>query len=144
MPNLRLLLSILLLSLPGCSQEPAIEHLLQRVDALEQAIEARQVDTAMTMLSADFSTGKGQDRKDAHRLLLLHTLRHQTLNVIRTQTEASLDSSYADQARVRFNALVTGGQGLLPEQGRSYAVDSRWTFEGGQWYLNHLSWETLL
>lgn len=144
MPNLRLLLSILLLSLAGCTQEPAIENLLQRVDALEHAIEERQVDAAMTMLSDDFTTGTGQDRKDAHRLLLLHTLRHQTIRVIRSQTEASLDSGYADQAQVRFNAIVTGGQGLLPEQGRSYAVDSRWTFAGGEWYLNSLSWEPLL
>ncbi len=139
-----IVLLIVLHLLAGCSQEPAVEQLLQRVEALEQAVEERKVDTAMDMLSDDFSTRKGQNRKDAHRLLLFHTLKHQTISVIRSQTEASLDPAYANQAQVRFNAIVTGGQGLLPEQGRSYAVDSRWTFDDGEWYLNSLDWEPLL
>ena len=139
-PATLLLLAVVL----GCSQEPAIEQLLARVDALEQAVEGKQVNTAMDMLSEDFTTGKGQNRKDAHRLLLFHTMRHQNISVIRSQTEASFDSAYADQALVHFNVILTGGEGLLPEQGRSYAVESRWRFENGDWYLNSLQWEPLL
>lgn len=135
---------LLVALLPGCSQEPAIEQLLARVDALEQAVEDKQVNTAMDMLSEDFTTGKGQNRKDAHRLLLFHTMRHQNISVIRSQTDASFDSAYADQALVRFNVILTGGEGLLPEQGRSYAVESRWRFEDGDWFLNSLQWESLL
>lgn len=143
MPRLLLPLLMLLL-LNACSQEPAMEKLLARVDALEQAVEGRKVDTAMDMLSEDFSTGKGQNRKDAHRLLLFHTMRHQNISVIRSQTEVTPDAAYADQALVRFNVILTGGEGLLPEQGRSYAVESRWTFDGSDWYLNSLQWESLL
>lgn len=143
MPRLLLPLLMLLL-ITACSKEPAIEQLLARVDALEEAVEGRQVDTAMEMLTEDFSTAKGQNRKDAHRLLLFHTLRHQNISVIRSQTEVTPDTAYADQALVRFNVILTGGEGLLPEQGRSYTVESRWIFDGSDWYLSSLQWESLL
>lgn len=138
---LRPLLLIALLS--ACSQTPELESLLARVDALEQAVEERQVNTAMAMLSEDFTTSKGWDRKEAHRLLLFYTMRHQHITLIRTHTDASLDSAYADQAVVSFNIIMTGGEGLLPQQGRSYRVESRWRFDG-DWYLNSLQWEPLL
>ena len=52
----RFLLPLLLIALlTGCSQEPAIEQLLARVDALEQAVEDKQVNTAVDMLSEDFT-----------------------------------------------------------------------------------------
>lgn len=140
--RLRPLLLIALLA--GCSQEPALENLLARVDALEQAVEARQVAAAMAMLSEDFSTSQGWDRKEAQRLLLFHTMRHRTISLIRTQTDASLDSAYTDQATVRFNLIMTGGEGLLPEQGRRYKVESRWRHRDGDWYLHSLHWEPLL
>jgi len=138
-----LLLSLSLL-LAACSREPALEPLLERVEALQHAIENRQTDTAIDMLSDDFVTGKGQNRKDAQRLLLFHTMRHQSITILRTQTDAEFDAGYRDRAIVRFNAIVTGGKGWLPEQGRSYRVESRWQFSGGDWYLAELDWEPLL
>lgn len=139
------LLSIILsLLLAACSQEPALEPLLERVAALQQAIENRQTDTAIDILSDDFVTGKGQNRKDAQRLLLFHTMRHRSITVLRSQTDAEFDAGYRDRAIVRFNAIVTGGQGWLPEQGRSYRVESRWQFKDGDWYLAELDWEPLL
>lgn len=138
------MLLTLALLLAGCSREPAVEQLLERADALETAIEDKQNNTAMAMLSEDFTTGNGQNRQDAQRLLLMYAMRHQKISVVRSQIEASLDSAYADQAQITFVAIVTGGEGWLPERGRSYRVDSRWTFIEGEWYLNTLRWEPLL
>jgi len=140
----RLILILLVTLLSGCSQKPEVEQLLARVEALEAAIENHQNDTAMAMLSEDFTTAKGQNRKEAQRMLLFHAMRHETIHIIRSQTEASLDAAYADQGEVHFNAIVTGGQGWLPEQGRSFRVESHWTFDDGEWYLNYLGWEPLL
>lgn len=139
-----ILLLIVPVLLAGCSHEPAVERLLERVEALEQAVEEKQTDTAVDMLSEDFASTQGLNRKDAQRLLLFHAVRHQNISILRSQTEAGLDSAYADQAQVRFNVIVTGGQGWLPEQGRTYAVDSRWRFVDGDWYLSELDWEPLL
>ena len=137
-------LLLVLVALAGCSREPATEQLLERVAALEAAIENHQNETAMAMLDSGFSTGKGQDRKEAQRLLLFHAMRHQQIRIVRSQTEASLDPAYRDQGEVSFNVLLTGGQGWLPEQGRSLHVESRWIFRDGEWYLSYLQWEPLL
>ncbi len=134
----------LVLLLAGCRQSPAVDQLLERVDALESAIENHQNDTAMAMLREDFTTSKGQNRKEAQRLLLFHAMRHEKINIIRSQTEAHLDPAYADQGEVSFLAVVTGGQSWIPEQGRSLRVQSRWIFTQGDWYLQYLEWEPAL
>jgi len=140
----RLFLIVLLLGISSCHKTPALEQLQQRVDALEQAIETKQNDDAIDILSKDFRTGNGGDRKDARRMLLFYSLRNEKIHILRTNTKAELDPTYQNQASVSCQVLVTGGQGLIPEHGRSFRITSRWIFEDGDWYLDRLDWKPLL
>lgn len=133
------------LLLTACSQSASETRLLERVDALEQAIQNKQNDTAIDILSEQFRTGRNETRKDAQRLLLFHAMRNQSISIVRSNTRAELDPLYQDQASVSFNALVTGGDGgLLPARGNSYRVESGWIFVDGDWYLERLDWQPLL
>ena len=140
----RLFLIVLLLGTSSCHKSPALDQLLQRVDALEQAIETRHNDDAIDILSDDFKAGNGQNRKDARRMLLFYSLRNANIHILRTNTEAELDPTYQNQASVTCQVLVPGGQGLLPERGRSFRISSRWVFQDGDWYLDRLDWKPLL
>lgn len=144
MPYKSLILFAFVVLLGGCHKPPAIEQLLQRVDALEQAVENKKIDTAIAMLTDDFTTDHNESRKDAKRLLLFYSLRHEQIHILRTHTDAEQDPVYPDRANVAFSVVVTGGHGLIPDQGRSYQVSSRWVYEDGDWYLNRLEWKPLL
>lgn len=142
------LLVALLVALCGClvacSENPDETRLLQRLDALETALQEKQADTALDLLTDRFSTGRGETRDDIRRLLLLHFFRNRNIGVVRSQTEVTLDEADSGQASIRFHALVTGGEGLLPDRGRQFRVESHWLFEEGDWYLDRLEWQPLL
>ena len=50
----------------------------------------------------------------------------------------------AGRARVAFNAVLSGGQGLLPDQAQAYQVDSSWRLDGGDWRMIALQWQPVL
>ncbi|HVL00438.1 MAG TPA: hypothetical protein VM553_11535 [Dongiaceae bacterium] len=140
----KILLMVLLCSwLAACSENPDQARLLERLDTLEIALQDKKPDAVLDLLTDNFSTGQGQTRDDVKRLLLVNFLRNQTIGVIRTGTEVAMDDSYRDQASAHFQALVTGGEGLLPERGRQFRVESRWLFQDGDWFLDRLEWKPL-
>src|SRR3989344_9517805 len=138
------LLATLCWLLAACSENPDEARLLQRLDALETALQEKKTDTVLDLLTERFSTGQGESRDDIRRLLLLHFFRNRNIGVVRSQTEVTLDEADSGQASIRFHALVTGGEGLLPDRGRQFRVESHWLFEDGDWYLDRLEWEPLL
>jgi hypothetical protein len=140
-PGRVLLLALLCGWLTACSENPDEARLLERLNTLETALQDKKSDAVLDLLTDNFTTGEGQTPVDVKRLLLAHFLRNQNIGVMRTGTEVSLDDSYRDQATARFQALVTGGEGLLPERGRQFQVESRWLFQNGDWYLDRLEWK---
>lgn len=138
------LLVVLCGLLAACSKNPDEARLLQRLDALETALQEKQADAVLDLLTDRFTTGRGETRDDVKRLLLLHFFRNRNIGVVRSQTDVTLDEADPVQASIRFHALVTGGEGLLPERGRQFRVESHWLFEKGDWYLDRLEWQPLL
>jgi hypothetical protein len=88
-------------------------------------------------------TFKGQqgtmDRREFHRFMIFQINQHRRLLAqffpIRVQeTGEDLASAY-------FQLLVTGGGGLLPENGQIFEVETRWILDDGDWMLNYADWE---
>ncbi|MFZ5600936.1 MAG: hypothetical protein ACOY7J_00660 [Pseudomonadota bacterium] len=130
---LRLLALLVVLCglMAACSKNPDEARLLQRLDALETALQEKQADAVLDLLTDRFTTGRGETRDDVKRLLLLHFFRNRNIGVVRSQTDVTLDEADPVQASIHFHALVTGGEGLLPERGRQFRVESHWLFEKG-------------
>ena len=45
-----------------------------------------------------------------------------------------------DQASAHFRILVTGGAGMLPENGQLFEVETEWIRSSGDWMLNSADW----
>jgi hypothetical protein len=45
------------------------------------------------------------------------------------------------EAEARFNVLLTGGQGLLPDSGQVLGFVTRWHQQDGAWLLRAASWQ---
>ncbi|VAW46093.1 hypothetical protein MNBD_GAMMA02-1307, partial [hydrothermal vent metagenome] len=70
--------------LTACSSEPELDkktHLLNTLQAMETAIEAKGLDDFFTHLSDDFkSNQRGWNKKDAQRLLRIRLLRNKSVH----------------------------------------------------------------
>lgn len=127
------------LVLAGCSHEAPEAHVRGRVEALQSAIDARDVGAVHALLADDFIGNDGLDKQGARRLATGLFLRYRNVGLRLGPVDVRLRGD-AD-ATVRFTVLATGGSGgLLPDSGQVYAVETGWRWIDGAWRLRSAQW----
>ncbi|SOU00012.1 Hypothetical Protein LMG19146_01991 [Xanthomonas arboricola pv. fragariae] len=133
------LVAILVVALSGCTRAAPEQRLRATLEAMHQAIEARQVGEAMAPVAEDFVGEQGLDAAGLRRLMQLQMLGKRRIGVTLGPVDVQVRD---DTARVRFTALLTGGSGRwLPEQAQTYQVTTGWRLQDGDWQLIHAQWE---
>lgn len=133
------LVAILVVALSGCTRAAPEQRLRATLEAMHQAIEARQIGAAMAPVAEDFVGEQGLDAAGLRRLMQLQMLGNRRIGVTLGPVDVQLRD---DTARVRFTALLTGGSGRwLPEQAQTYQVTTGWRLQDGDWQLTYAQWE---
>ncbi|NJC30191.1 ketosteroid isomerase-like protein [Xanthomonas arboricola] len=133
------LVAILVVALSGCTRAAPEQRLRTTLEAMHQAIEARQIGAAMAPVAEDFVGEQGLDAAGLRRLMQLQMLGNRRIGVTLGPVDVQVRD---DTARVRFTALLTGGSGRwLPEQAQTYQVTTGWRLQDGDWQLIHAQWE---
>jgi hypothetical protein len=105
---------------------------------MQAAIEARETSRFLKHVSADFARQSGGfERNEIARILTGVFLRNQKINVVLTVREVKIAGT---QATVTFNALATGGEGLLPERAQGWDFISEWRRDGSDWKVFSAEW----
>lgn len=125
----------------GCSRTPPEDALRQTIAGLEVAAEKRDAAALRDGLAEDFVGPGGMDQRGLARMAQGVFLRHKGVDA----NLGPLDMDVrGEHATVRFTAAVTGGEGLLPDSGQVYEVDTQWRLEGGEWRLVRANWKPRL
>lgn len=131
-------LAIALALSAGCARTPPEEALRARVAALEQAIDARDAGALRDFLAGDFIGPGGMDETGARRLAQGVFLRYRDIGTQLGPLDVQVQDAHA---RVRFDAIVTGGaNAMLPQSGQVYDVRTAWRLEDGEWRLLSAEW----
>ena len=129
----------LLLLVSACSRSDPEQAVRAQVDALQQAIDARDAGAVEDLLAEDFIGNEGMDRRGAKQLAAAVFLRHHEIGARLGPVTVELRGER--EAIARFSVLATGGSGgLLPEQGQVYQVQTGWRLQDGDWKLLNASW----
>ena len=129
----------LLLVVSACSRSDPEQAVRAQVDALQQAIDARDAGAVEDLLAEDFIGNEGMDRRGAKQLAAALFLRHREIDARLGPVTVELRGE--GEAIARFSVLATGGSGgLLPEQGQVYQVQTGWRLQDGDWKLLNASW----
>jgi hypothetical protein len=138
-PGLTACLSLLLLA--GCSPELSLEQqIVATLRNMEAHIEAGERRDFMAYVAEDFHGQGGEFNHDQLNAMLLYQLRrykrvHAQLLPVQVQPAG------IDEAEARFQILLTGGEGLLPDTGQLYEVISIWQMQDGEWRLRSAQWQ---
>lgn len=126
----------------GCSRPLGDKAVIEQVIAeMKTALEARQREAFMAHLADDFSGQEGHyDKAGAHQLLLAHFLRHARIQVMMTGTEVVLHPE-SQRATATIQALVTGSDSWIPQEGRTIMLTLGWRKTGGQWQIVNAHWQ---
>ncbi len=129
--------------LAGCGPSGSAEELIKaNIGAMEVAAEGGERGGFMDYLADGFSAQSGgMLREDFARYLFLQ------LNE-RRRVEARLfpitvEVQGPNLAVARFNVLLTGGAGLIPDDGQLFSVETEWVLEDGSWLLWRADWRAV-
>ncbi len=129
----------LVLVVSACSRSDPEQAVRAQVEALQQAIDARDAGAVEDLLAEDFIGNEGMDRRGAKQLAAAVFLRHREIGARLGPVTVELRGER--EAIARFSVLATGGSGgLLPEQGQVYQVQTGWRLQDGDWKLLNASW----
>lgn len=135
----RALQAVLVFWLVACGRSPSEAQLLETLDAMHRAGEARDVSALMAFVADDFSGQSASlDRRDLGAFLLTQRLRTEQLSITRTHSQVRISDSSAE---VELSFVVTEGRGVLPTQGQYVRVKTKWRFDGDDWLLTNANWE---
>ncbi len=124
--------------LAACRHEPPEQRLRAEVARMQAALEARQPDAVMEGIAADFRGTGGLDREMLRRTMQLQLLARGKVGVTLGRLRVDMGQG---SATVRFDALLTGGDGRwLPEEARAYEVETGWRESGSDWRLVSAEW----
>jgi hypothetical protein len=126
----------------GCAKPPTERLLLEAIDAMQAAGEARDVAALMDFVSDDFSgQNASMDRRALAAYMMGIRMRTENIGVTRTKTRVTMDG---DRAKVEFGLLVTDGGKILPAQGQFVSAQTQWRYVSGDWQLASATWSETL
>lgn len=135
-----MVMALFVLSMAACRQTAPEQQLRTQLTQMQQAVEQRRPAQVIEHVAEDFVGSHGLDRQGIERLLRLQLLRNAQISVVLGPAQVEIGPQ--GTARMRFTALLTGGQGgRLPERGRVHQVDTHWRQVGAQWQLYSAQWE---
>lgn len=146
------LVLLVIFAMPACtSKTPDQEIIESHVLAMAEALEEKNTRRFAGYLAEDFNavtynprsqSGAGLDRNGARLLLRREAVARDNIRVRLSAIEVNLRGGA--RAVADFRALMTGGSGMIPDEGQWYAVSTGWRRDGGEWKMISAEWEPAL
>jgi len=132
-----------LLLLVGCGPAGSVEEQIKaNIDAMEVAAERGERGGFMDYLAEGFSgQSGGMTRDDFARYLFLQI--NERRRVQARLFPVDVEAQGPNLAVARFNVLLTGGAGLIPDDGQLFSVETEWVLEDGDWLLWRADWQAV-
>jgi hypothetical protein len=133
--------------LSACGEELTVEQqIIASLETMEADAEEGRTLDFMRHVAKGFEGQKGSmDRADFQRYMLLqfNENRRMYANFFPITVVGTPELAGEPKATASFRLLITGGNGILPDRGRLFEVQTAWVKEGGKWLLLAAEWETV-
>lgn len=124
----------------GCGKNDPQAMLEAAVQNLQDTLEARKTSAVLDQLHSKFRAQGDLDRDWARQTMTVVFLRFASIRVVAVTRSSRLDSVASHKGYTEAQVLVTGAQGLIPNEAAPYGVALEWRLEGPDWKLFDLRW----
>jgi hypothetical protein len=133
--------TLVVLLLVACGESLSVEQkIIETLQTMELTAEAGEHFKFMGHITDSFQAQQGSmDRRGFHRFMIFQINQNRRLQA--TFFPIYVRESGENMASAHFRLLVTGGGGLLPENGQFFEVETQWLLQGGDWMLDEANWE---
>lgn len=136
------LLALLIQFASGCSDSLTVEQIIvAKIRTIEAQLEEGERRRFMSNIAEDFGAQNGRmNRQQLQAFIVLQLTRYKNLNA--RLFPITVQEINATEATAEFNALLTGGSGLIPEDGQLYTFTTHWRKDNEEWLLVAANWKT--
>lgn len=135
---------LLLLLLVGCGPKGTDEEIIEsHLRGMAVALEEKNARGFVDHLAEDFGAVTLNLDRNGARLLLRREMMVRD-NIRARLTGMGVEMRGEGRAVAEFRALLTGGSGLIPDEGRWYRVTTGWRRDGGDWKMISAQWEPVI
>jgi hypothetical protein len=129
------------LLLTACSKELTVEQqIIAAIRDMEARIEEGERRPFMAHVAEDFVGQNGAMTVQQLNAMVLFQL-HRNQRVRAQLLPIHVTSDGPDRAEARFDALITSGPGLIPDQGQKFEFLTLWQRREDEWLLVGASWQ---
>jgi len=127
----------------ACSRPPTVEQkVIAVIQEMASRVEAGERRAFISHVAEDFSGQGAIMTRDQLGALVLYQL-NKNRRVSVSLMPIHVTTETPGEAEADFQMLLTGGQGLLPERGQLFDVETHWRESDGEWILSGASWEAV-
>jgi hypothetical protein len=140
-PGLILVAALLAQFASSCSEPLTVEQLIiAKIHTIEAQLEEGERRRFMNNIAQDFrGQGGRMNHQQLRAFIVLQLTRYQNLNA--RLLPVTVQEVGENEAIATFSALLTGGSGLIPDDGQLYAFTTHWRKDDGEWLLVAADWK---
>jgi hypothetical protein len=134
-------LIVILILLVSCGTSDPEAAIRANIASMQEAVEAREAGAAVRYLAEHFTGSYATGKQDLRRLLAGLFLQHQHINVVITRLDIAVNGYNPVTARMEAVVILTGAEGLLPQNSELLNITGDWELHEGEWLLVSTEWE---
>ncbi len=138
---LRIIFFSLLLLTSSCSETPPVEAIHANMDAVQLAIQEKDISGVMEHTLDSFIGNGHIDNIYLKKLLFINFHKHNNIHIVITRMDVEHDPKFPYHATMDGIVAVTGAENILPQDARILKVTGQWELHDGDWLLAKLDWE---
>ena len=124
----------------GCSDTSDEDQIKENIQTLQIAVESESPNDFIDILDKGFLGNQQFNRILIKKYLIINFMRHSDIKIRITHTNIIINKSDTSLATANIKAILTGGKGLLPEQGRLMNIQSHWVKKNKKWVVKIAHW----
>lgn len=128
-------------ALGGCGKTDPQVSLEAAVQRLQDNLEAKKTSDVLDQLHSKFRAQDGLDKDWAKQTMTVMFLRFANIRLVAVTRSSRIDPTAPQKGYTEAQVLVTGAQGLIPDEAAPYGVTLEWQLDGNDWKLFDLQWK---
>jgi len=136
-----ILFALFTLLLSACDKTPDEEKIQNNIQAIQNAVENKELMGIGKYLHKDFLANRSMDSKQLKQMLFVQGKRHSNISIVIVSQETTIDPVYIEKAETTLSVVMAGSSGGLPEDGSVRVVDLEWRKVGSDWQIIKANWE---
>ena len=138
------LLTFCLLTVIACDKTSEQDLVIATIRNMEAAAESAEGAEFMAHVADDFAGNQGMDRRLLKSILLRQLNQYSKITAQLGPIRVTIHDGEPLRATAKFEALLLGGQGWLPEDGQLYEFTTGWRKKGSKWMLINTEWDEVV